>query len=346
MLPPGITKVIAKDDLGATPAKCFRDTGIVLTNNKSFPFLNKNIQDFIIAHEAGHIVYDTDNEFLADDFAFKWCLSQGMGLKNCVFALTQVLTLPENNPGLKKEQEKRMQVMLNKALEYDYKINKNEKANPMNGNDIPGEFENHILGIAIGKKAQAKKAVKKEEKKEKKEQRQENRQDKKDVRLDKKRAKVGKIKAKGEAKVINANAKQTLAEQGKTRFGEAGSAVAAVATQLAPLLKPSVTEEMAQVLAPQSVPQSMANVIQPQVPPQAPSVVDTMSERMGYGEDRPTRAGEGKGPSEPKPEDDKSDGKILGMEKTTAIVVAVVVVVVLAVVTVFVIRRKRKGKAA
>lgn len=153
-LPYGITQVIEKDDMrtsrdpvGDTPAKCFRNTGVVWVNKHFWNNLSDDIKCFILGHEAGHIVRDTDNEFEADKHAFEWCMQNGVGLKSTVYALTKVLSYPEEKPKQKAEQEARTRAMVNLALAYDAKYNNNPKAKNMN-DYIPtaAEYESHLAG--------------------------------------------------------------------------------------------------------------------------------------------------------------------------------------------------------
>lgn len=154
-LPPGITQIIGKDDMrterdktGITPAKCFRDTGIVWTNNKVWPNLSDDVKCFILGHEGGHIVKNTDNEFEADASAFDWCMKNGVGLHKMVTALTRVLSYPEDRPRQKNEQEARTKAMLQRCLEYDWRVNGNEKAkNQLMQNKMTAlEYESHLIG--------------------------------------------------------------------------------------------------------------------------------------------------------------------------------------------------------
>lgn len=155
-LPPGITQVIGMDDMrtksdriGITPAKCFRDTGIVWTNNKVWPELDEATKCFILGHEAGHIVRNTKDEFAADDYAFNWCMKNGIGLSKTVLALTRVLSYPDDSPGQKLEQESRTKAMLVKSLKYDWEVNGNQKAKDelMKQAMSPLEYESHMVGL-------------------------------------------------------------------------------------------------------------------------------------------------------------------------------------------------------
>lgn len=159
-LPPGITRIIPKDDMrtpkdriGITPAKCFRDTGIVWTNNNVWPMLDKATQTFILGHEGKHISANTESEFEADAGAFDWCMKNGIGLSKTIHALTRVLSYPEDNPMQRGEQEARTLAMTKRALEYDWKINGNEEAKKelMKTYNTPGELESHFIQIGAAR---------------------------------------------------------------------------------------------------------------------------------------------------------------------------------------------------
>ncbi len=186
--PPGIKAIKWGDaaKMGETPARCYRSLGIIEKNPAMWHNIHPDVQQFIIAHEAGHIVANTRDEFKADDFAFNWCVKHGMSLKRCVMALTRTLTYPDNKPKVKNEQEARTKVLIKKALDYDYNINKNEKAKlPMNhiSEKQIAAYEDSFLGLGKG-------AQKKRE------------------------AKANAIEKKADAKLIKAQAELKLAEQG------------------------------------------------------------------------------------------------------------------------------------
>ena len=158
-LPPGITQIIPKDDMrtekdtiGNSPAKCWRDTGVVWTNNKIFPYLDEATQAFILGHEGKHITANTNDEFVADAGAFDWCMKNGIGLSKTVLALTRVLSYPDERPLQKAEQEARTTAMLRRALKYDWEVNGNEKAKEalMKNNLTNMEMESHLAGFTIG----------------------------------------------------------------------------------------------------------------------------------------------------------------------------------------------------
>ena len=332
-LPPGISSVTGSDELGSSAAMCYRDTGEVFTNNAIFQKLPKDYQEFIIGHEAGHIVNNTNNEFLADDYAFDWCIKRGISLKNTVLAMTRVLNFPENNPVLKKEQEARVKRQLQRALNYDYRVNNNQKAKPQTTyimkNTVVDAMANSFLGI--GKKAQAKKAVKTELKQEKKAAKVENKIAKKAVKVEKKQAKVNVKNAKATAKVTNANAKQTLASQGvKSGVADSiGKLAAGLGAGLNNFFKPSVADTMAENVGadPGSVTNALAN------------------QNSAGSDDGGSDAGNGGGGSGDGGK--KGDGKILGMEKKTAILVGVVAgVIIITVILVFAFSGKKAAPVA
>lgn len=183
--PPGITRVEWSNKLGSTPARCYRDTGVVLKNPSYNGRLNRHDWDFITAHEAGHIVLQTSDEFEADRFAFDWCVKHGMPLSACVKALTRVLNFPSDKPAQRAEQEARCKAMIKMALDYDYEVNGNKKADMTNS-----QLEQELIAyndsfLGLGKAAKAKKE-----------------------------AKAQKIRDVGQSKVLKAQAELELAKQG------------------------------------------------------------------------------------------------------------------------------------
>jgi hypothetical protein len=123
-LPIGIKKVEKNNSIGLTPAKCFRDTGLVLINNY-FLRLPEDAQYFVLCHEAGHILLDTDNEFEADNAGFNLYVKSGRSLKGAVKALSQTLPFGSKNVNeqLQAQWLQRLQAQLNRAIEFDNKNN-------------------------------------------------------------------------------------------------------------------------------------------------------------------------------------------------------------------------------
>ena len=77
---------------------------------------------FVLLHEDAHIKFDTQDEFLADEYAFKEYARRGYSLSESIKALTRILKF--DNP----EHIKRAYNMLLTAQDYDYNINKNMNA--------------------------------------------------------------------------------------------------------------------------------------------------------------------------------------------------------------------------
>ena len=120
----GITEIVyVKGGLGKSPAATNRKTGVVYLNIPYWDDLKFEHKLFVLLHELGHIVNDTSNEFTADDFAFKKYSELGYSLNESVLALSQVLSLTTD------EQFERIEHGLERALNYDSTINKNQKAN-------------------------------------------------------------------------------------------------------------------------------------------------------------------------------------------------------------------------
>lgn len=206
-IPPAIKHVWLVDDLGKTPAMCLRATATVFIT-KEFLALPKDYQRYIVAHEAGHISQDTHNEFLADDYAVDWCINDNAGLTNILFAMTKVLSFPENKPLQKLEQEMRCERQYTRLLDFDANINKNPKAmNNYRNATIDMELDNfggkfNPLGrrraIADEKRAS----------------RLGNRQQRQDRKTDRSESKNEARETRADAKHLKEEGKADLAEQG------------------------------------------------------------------------------------------------------------------------------------
>ncbi|ADY51448.1 hypothetical protein Pedsa_0876 [Pseudopedobacter saltans DSM 12145] len=117
----GITKIIRVPDLGATPARVNRRTGVMeisLKHMKAMPVAHRL---FVMLHEQAHVELQTTDEVKADAYAFKKYADMGYSLKESVKALTKVLN--ENNP----EHNWRMYLSLKRAEKYDLEYNGNKK---------------------------------------------------------------------------------------------------------------------------------------------------------------------------------------------------------------------------
>lgn len=99
MLPPLTVRTLGTDTLGSCPAAIVTDqdsgTSTLLLNRSTFHPLPPQQQRFIIAHELGHLLLDTDNELLADAFALGLTAGrQHQSLKNALRALASMPTIP------------------------------------------------------------------------------------------------------------------------------------------------------------------------------------------------------------------------------------------------------------
>lgn len=117
----GITAIITVPDLGGTPAKVNRRTGVMYLSAKDMKGLPVNYRFFIMLHEMAHVVLQTTNEEEADAWAFQEYAKRGHSLTDGVKALTRVLN--DKNP----EHAWRMYQQLERAKKYDYEVNNNTK---------------------------------------------------------------------------------------------------------------------------------------------------------------------------------------------------------------------------
>lgn len=117
----GIKQIVWVDDLGDTPAKVNRRTGVMFASRKHLSAMPKEFVVFIFLHEKAHVELQTTNEYQADAQAFKEYADLGYSLKMSVKALTQVL----NDKNL--EHNYRMYQQLQRAKKYDAVNNGNTK---------------------------------------------------------------------------------------------------------------------------------------------------------------------------------------------------------------------------
>ena len=67
----GIKEIVWIDDLGDTPAKVNRRTGVMYASRKHLSAMPKEFVVFIFLHEKAHVELQTTNEYQADAQAFK-----------------------------------------------------------------------------------------------------------------------------------------------------------------------------------------------------------------------------------------------------------------------------------
>lgn len=116
-----ITQIIRVPDLGASPAMVNRETGVMYISMKHMAALPPEHRLFVMLHEMGHVVLQTTDEYEADAWAFKKYAEMGYSLTASVKALTRILN--DSNP----EHAWRMYLQLERAKEYDYRVNNNTK---------------------------------------------------------------------------------------------------------------------------------------------------------------------------------------------------------------------------
>ncbi len=110
------------DTLGETPAMVHRATGTILVNRHVWNALDKDCRVFLLFHEAGHIVLKSSDEKLVDAWAHREYLKRGYSITKSIHALTRLLSY--NNP----EHLERTRNQAERAVAYDYLVNKNSKA--------------------------------------------------------------------------------------------------------------------------------------------------------------------------------------------------------------------------
>jgi len=203
-LPPGISSVRINNNLGNSPARVYRSSGLAEVS-KSFFKLPEDIQYFILCHEAAHVLYDTSNEFLADKIGFQLYVGSGRSLKNAVKAISSTLPFDSKTVSnrLKEEWLQRLKMQLDRALEFDLKNNKtqNQKTEMRLRNPLKPK-EGSLLN-AIGKAAVTRIENKTQFK-----------ADKQAIKLDRKAAGVENRLAAADRKRLRGEAEMILAEQG------------------------------------------------------------------------------------------------------------------------------------
>jgi hypothetical protein len=118
-------KIVYRDNFAESisPARVYRDEGVIEINLKRWFRLPKAYRDYILAHEEGHYVLDTSDESAADEFAFKKLAGKMPGsLRNTAKALIDVL------PDATDEQRRRKEAAVIRSLKYDARHNGNPKA--------------------------------------------------------------------------------------------------------------------------------------------------------------------------------------------------------------------------
>lgn len=178
-----------------SPAAVNRRTGRLMLNRDTFDTLPENTKAFIRHHEAGHLVLDTTNELSADAYAFEKMMAEGRSLKDCVHALTSLLTESEGH-------RLRALVTLNRAKAHDHIKNGNKPIMQQNNRADKVEY-------LFGKKKKGKApSAKKQARQQKRADKRAAKKEKQAIKLDKKRAKNENIRSRAQSRII-------LAEQGE-----------------------------------------------------------------------------------------------------------------------------------
>ncbi len=148
----GITKVFKGDFRKQTQsaAFCNRNTGELFINTPIFETFNQYQQKYILFHEAGHILLQTEDEEAADAYASKIYLEKGYPISDSVKALSKALKFN------KKQDFDRLDNQFKRAAEFDLKVNNNENIKNMNipsFNNANGEVWGEIfqnIGNGLG----------------------------------------------------------------------------------------------------------------------------------------------------------------------------------------------------
>jgi hypothetical protein len=103
-------------------AKSRASTGELVINMHYWNKLKPEHKIYILCHEEGHIKFDTRDEIKADEWASQKYFSLGFSISQSVHALSA--NLDRNS----KVHVARAWLQYNRALQYDYEHNKNNKA--------------------------------------------------------------------------------------------------------------------------------------------------------------------------------------------------------------------------
>lgn len=104
----------SKNEMGYNPASVDMATGELILNKDVFYKKSKFTQKFIKEHERGHLLLDTDNEELADEYALsKLYKTEKKSLKKSIKALTEFLP----------DDDRRIANLYEEALKLDKKNN-------------------------------------------------------------------------------------------------------------------------------------------------------------------------------------------------------------------------------
>jgi hypothetical protein len=142
--------------VGNSPAvieEYYSGNAIIYTNNNIFPKLTPFQQDFVIEHEIGHYILDTDSEIEADYYAFKKLVgSEYESLSKSIGAIVEIL------PAMNKSRPRRLMAMVENCLKWDYE-NGNDaacdeflKIQQMNLSEFIRYFEKEYITQEIRKK--------------------------------------------------------------------------------------------------------------------------------------------------------------------------------------------------
>jgi len=107
--------------IGTTPARVHRPTRSLQINKPVWDKLPVEHQVFVLCHELGHAELNSSDEMAVDKYASAMYTRLGYSLSESVRALTDLLN--NDNP----DHRERAQAQLDRAREYDYKVNGNKK---------------------------------------------------------------------------------------------------------------------------------------------------------------------------------------------------------------------------
>lgn len=119
-------------------AKSKASTGELVINKFYWNKLKPEHKYYVLAHEEGHMQFNTRDEIMADDHASAKYLAAGYSITESVKALSE--HLDRNNP----VHIARAWAQYNRALKYDWEKNKNKKSYRADY-DTPDEIREKIF---------------------------------------------------------------------------------------------------------------------------------------------------------------------------------------------------------
>ena len=147
----GITKVYYGDYTKinyTSPAFCNKQSGELYINVPIYAKFNQNERYYILLHELGHIVLNTNDELKADEYASTIYLKKGYSLTDSVKALGHALKYNKNEDYIRTLRQ------FERAKKYDLEINGHDNKTQMeipnlNFSSMDGDSSESIISKIV-----------------------------------------------------------------------------------------------------------------------------------------------------------------------------------------------------